>query len=196
MIDYKKYVQDVIARGDYILANIEQRIDKLWIEGKLTDSERETLLQSAADGAKDVLQVDVLGKIAQLERDVWELKHPVDQYEIWKAGKSTNKGEIVRYDVTGDGELDLCQYNGGRAYTSLSIGKIEGWNLLDRELNIVATITRDAEGGYVVTPIPEPEPPEPEPTEEEPSEEPTEPTEEQPTEPIKEPTETAGEPTE
>jgi hypothetical protein len=30
--------------------------------------------------------------------------------------------------------------------------------MLDRELNIVATITRDADGGYIVTPIPEPEP--------------------------------------
>jgi hypothetical protein len=63
----------------------------------------------------------------------------------------------VRYDVTGDGELDLCQYNGGRSYTSLSIGKIEGWNLLDRELNRTHTITRDADGGYVLTPIEQPE---------------------------------------
>jgi hypothetical protein len=68
--------------------------------------------------------------------------------------------------VTGDGEYDLCQYNGGRASTSLSIGKIEGWNMLDRELNIVATITRDADGGYIVEYITpdEDEEPEPEPT--------------------------------
>jgi hypothetical protein len=92
----------------------------------------------------------------------------VDQYPIWTAGYQTQQHEIVRFDVTGDGELDLCQYNGGRAYTSLSIGKIEGWNMLDRELNIVATITRDADGGYVVTPIPEPDegPDNPEPEQE------------------------------
>jgi hypothetical protein len=42
--------------------------------------------------------------------------------------------------------------------------------MLDRELNIVATITKDADGNFVITPIPEPEPepePTPEPTEEE-----------------------------
>jgi hypothetical protein len=91
---------------------------------------------------------------------------------IWENGYKTQQHEIVRYDVTGDGELDLCQYNGGRSYTALSIGKIEGWNMLSRELEIVATITRDADGGYIVTPIPEPEP-EPEPDEEPTPDEPT-----------------------
>lgn len=60
---------------------------------------------------------------------------------------------VAGTNVTGDGELDLCRYDGGRASTSLSIGKIEGWHLLDRELESVATITRDADGGYVITPI-------------------------------------------
>jgi hypothetical protein len=50
------------------------------------------------------------------------------------------------------------------------IGGIDGWQLLDRELNIVAVITRDADKNFIITPIepeptPEPEPePEPEPT--------------------------------
>lgn len=33
-------------------------------------------------------------------------------------------------------------------------GRTNGWNLLNRELENVATITRDADGGYVITPIP------------------------------------------
>ena len=37
--------------------------------------------------------------------------------------------------------------------TTLSIGKIEGWNMLDRELNPTHVITRDASGGYVLTPV-------------------------------------------
>ena len=170
MGEYRRYLEIAIRRGDYVLEDMERRIDRLYIEGKLTDDEREELLPLAADHAKDVFQTDVLAKIADLEHRVWELENPVDQYEIWTTGKQTLQHEIVRYDVTGDGELDLCQYNGGRSYTGLSIGKIEGWSLLDRELNIIGTITRDADGGYVNTPIPEPEPepsPEPEPTEEE-----------------------------
>ena len=166
MTDYKAYVESVILRGDFVLDEMEAKITRLWIEGRLTDDERNELIALAADHAKDVFQVDVLAKIADLETRVWELEHPVDQYVIWHSGYQTKQHEIVRFDVTGDGELDLCQYNGGRSYTALSIGKIEGWNMLDRELNITHTITRDADGGYVVTPIPEPEPePEPEPPE-------------------------------
>ena len=167
-MDYRAYLETVIGRGDYALADMENRINRLWIEGKLSNEDREALLRLAAENARETLQVDVYAKLAELERRIYELEWPVEQYVIWTAGYQTQKGEIVRYDVTGDGELDLCQYNGGRASTALSIGKIEGWNMLDRELNIVATITRDADGGYVVTPIPEPEPetePEPEVTE-------------------------------
>ena len=159
MIDYKSYVETVIQRGTFVLSEMEDKIGKLWIEGKLTDADRAELMQLAADNARDEYQIDVTEKLADLERRVWELEHPVEQYVIWTSGYQTKQHEIVRYDVTGDGELDLCQYNGGRSYTALSIGKIEGWNMLDRELNIVATITRDADGGYIVTPInPEPEP--------------------------------------
>ena len=162
MIDYKAYVESVILRGDFVLDEMEAKITRLWIEGRLTDDERNELIALAAENARDVFQVDILAKIAQIEQDIWELKHPVDIYVIWHSGYQTKQHEIVRFDVTGDGELDLCQYNGGRSYTSLSIGKIEGWNMLDRELSITHTITRDADGGYVVTPIPEPEPEPPE----------------------------------
>jgi len=173
MIDYESAVRTVIASGSYVLSDLEDRIDALWVEGKLTDDQRANLKRLAANGVRDEMQVDVIAKLASLESRVYDLEHPTDIYEIWKSGKVTAKGEIVRYDVTGDGEYDLCQYNGGRASTSLGIGKIEGWNMLDRELNIVATITRDADGGYVIEYITpdEDEEPEPEPT---PDDEPTE----------------------
>lgn len=178
MIDYKKYVKDVILRGDFVLDDMESKISRLWIEGRLTDDERNELITLAAEHAKDVFQTNVLERLAKAEHDIWELQHPITQYRIWAKGMDVLKHEIVRYDVTGDGEYDLCQYNGGRASTVSWIGGIEGWNMLDRELNITHVITRDADKNFVLTPI------EPEPTE--PTEKPTE-------EPIEEPT---GEPTE
>lgn len=155
-MDYKELIIKVIEQGNYVLADMEQRITRLWLEGKITESDRDELMPMAAEHAADRYQVDVLAELADLGRRVWELEHPVDQYVIWENGYKTQQHEIVRYDVTGDGEYDLCQYNGGRSYTALSIGKIEGWNMLDRELNITHVITRDADGGYVLTPI-EPE---------------------------------------
>lgn len=172
MVDYSQIIRNYISSGNYVLESVEGRINTLWVEGKLSDEERAELLSLAADHAKDVFQTDVLERLAKVEQDIYELKYPVDQFPIWQTGQTSIKGQVYRYDVTGDGELDLCQYNGGRASTSLSIGKIEGWNMLDRELNIVATITRDADGGYVVTPIPEPEPEEG-PENPEPEQEPT-----------------------
>lgn len=166
MFSYKDYVETVILRGDFLLETMEEKIDKLWVEGKLTNEEREELLQLAAENAKDVLQVNVMEKLADLERRVYNLEFPTDIYPVWQTGQISERGVVYRYDVTGDGELDLVRYDGGRASTSLSIGKIEGWHMLDRELNVVATITRDAEGGYVIeyiTPDEEPEStPEPE----------------------------------
>lgn len=152
-MDYKAYLIQVIQRGGYELTDMEQRIDKLWLDGKITEADRDELIPMAAQYAQDAYQVDVVAKLADLEKRVFDLEHPVDQYEIWTNGKTTQQHEIVRFDVTGDGEYDLCQYNGGRSYTSLSIGKIEGWQMLDRELKPTHDISRDSAGGYVLTPI-------------------------------------------
>ena len=163
MIDYAQAVKTVIEGGSYVLEQLEDRIDQLWVEGKLTDEQRAELKRLAAESAQDEFQINVAEKLAEFETRIYNLEHPVDQFPIWQKGQVSVKGQPYRFDVTGDGELDLVRYDGGRASTSLSIGKIEGWHMLDRELNPTHTITRDADGGYIVTPIPEPEPePEPE----------------------------------
>ena len=153
MLDYKALIQKVIDSGDYSLADIESRIDRLWIEGKLSDDDRMALKAAAASNADEAAQIDLAADIADLKRRVYDLEHPTDQYAIWVSGYQTQQHEVVRYDVTGDGEYDLCRYDGGRAWTGLGIGKIEGWHMVDRELNNTHTITRDADGGYVLTPI-------------------------------------------
>lgn len=150
MIDYESAVRTVIQTGDYVLADLEDRIDTLWVEGRIDADIRAELKQLAADNAREGI-ADLRAAVHSLEARVLKLEN--EQYAIWTTGYQTNQHEIVRYDVTGDGELDLCRYDGGRSYTGLSIGKIEGWHLLNRELENVATITRDADGGYVITPI-------------------------------------------
>ncbi len=153
MIDYYGAFKTTIGCGGYVLADIEDRIDRIWLEGKLTGEQRDELRTMAAEHASDADQMDVAALIADLQGRVYKLEHPTDIYPVWAPGYVTRQHEIVRYDVTGDGELDLCRYDGGRSETSLSIGKIEGWHMLDLELHDVATITRGADGGYVVTPI-------------------------------------------
>ena len=156
MIDFYNALKTTIQRGEYALEDMEDRVSRCWLDTRITAEQRDELLTLAAECAKDEWQVDVLGKLAELEARVYDLEHPTDIYPVWQQGQISERGVVYRYDVTGDGELDLCRYDGGRASTSLSIGKIEGWHLLDRELENIATITRDADGGYVITPI-EPE---------------------------------------
>ena len=153
MLNYYESLKTCISFGDYALEDMEQRIDRCWVEGRITTDQRDELRTLAAESARESAQVDVLAKLRELEERIFAIEHPTEQYVIWTAGYQTKQHEIVRYDVSGDGELDLCQYNGGREYTALSIGKIEGWNMLDRTLNPTHTITRDADGGYVLTPI-------------------------------------------
>ena len=156
MIDYIASLQAIIATGEYALGTLEDRIDRLWLEGKLTTEQRDELRQAAAEGAKDEYQTDIFARLADHEDRIYKLEHPTDIYPVWTPGRRSNKGEVLRFDVTGDGEYDLVRYDGGRQYTDLSIGKIEGWHMLDLELEPTHNITRDADGGYVLTPI-EPE---------------------------------------
>lgn len=153
MIDFYNALKTTIQRGEYALEDMEDRVNRCWIDTRITTEQRDELLTLAAECAKDEFQVDVLGKLADLDARVYDLEHPTDIYPVWQTGQISERGVVYRYDVTGDGELDLCRYDGGRASTSLSIGKIEGWHLLNRELENVATISRDADGGYVITPI-------------------------------------------
>ena len=152
-MDYYGILKSAIGFGGYVLADFEAKIDRCWIEGHLTTDQRTELRTLAAESAREADQLDVAAKLAELEHRVWELEHPTDAYAVWAPGYQTQQHEIVRYDVTGDGELDLCRYDGGRSYTGLSIGKIEGWVILDRELVPTHAITRDADGGYVLTPV-------------------------------------------
>lgn len=153
MIDFANALRTVIQRGEYLLDNMEDRVNKCWLETKITDEQRDELLALAAECARDEYQVDLLAMYADHDARIYALEHPTDIYPIWQQGQVTKKGEIVRYDVTGDGALDLCMFDGGNAQTALFIGKIQGWFLLDRELNKVATFLRNAEGTFDITPI-------------------------------------------
>lgn len=150
MIDYEQHLRTVIQTGDYALDDLCDRIDALWVEGRITNDVRAELKQLAAESARETM-ADLRAAIQSLEARVLKLED--EQYAIWTQGYTTTKGEIVRFDVTGDGEYDLCLYDGGRATTSIGPGRINGWYLLDRSLTRTHTITRDADGGIVLTPI-------------------------------------------
>ena len=160
MIDFYNALKTTIQRGEYILEQIEDRINKCWLETKITTDQRDELMDLAGEYAKAEYQIDLVALYTDHEQRIYALEHkddidPIEQYPIWYNGYVTPKGGIVRWDVTNDGEYDLCIYNGGRSETAGSVGRINGWYLLDSELNPTHEITRNSDGTYTLTPIEE-----------------------------------------
>ena len=135
----KEFLEGIIRTGNYVLAEMEERIEKLYALGKLTTEELEELLALAADNASDEKQIDVTSKLKELEDRIFALEHKEPDYAVWTPGYVTKQGETVKFDYDNDGVLDLLRYDGGRTETALRPGKIDGWHVVDAAGNILGT---------------------------------------------------------
>ena len=146
----------VISTGNFIVSEMEERIETVYAAGKITAEQRTELLIMADEYAKDSVQVDIVSMLADLEARVAKLE--AKGVVVWTTGHATSKGETVLYDVDKDGKLDYCRYDGGKASTVLSPGKISGWVVLDAEGGqIIATLEKDDEGKVIIVPVTTPE---------------------------------------
>lgn len=145
----KEFIEQVIAKGDYKLDELELKIKKLYVLGDLTESEMDELLALAADSVDNSAQVDMFAMIVDLQHRVEALE--TADFPVWKAGYVTKKGEIVKVDLDGDGTLDYAMYYGGRSETSLSVGKIDGWYKVTSAGVKTHSITRNSDGTYTLT---------------------------------------------
>ena len=135
----KQFIESIILTGNYVLAEMEERIEKMYLLDKLTAEEMTELLALAADHASDAQQIDVVAKLKELEDRIFALEHKEPDYAVWVPGYVTKQGETVKFDYDGDGILDLLRYDGGRTETALRPGKIDGWHVVDAEGNILGT---------------------------------------------------------
>ena len=134
---YKEIFKTYILEGNYNLDDLAYKLDKMFIEDKITEEERDELLLMATEGAKDDKQISLYEKIVDLEHRVVALE--TKDIPEWYAGYVTRKGETVKFDYNNDGVLDLLRYDGGRSETALRPGKIDGWHVVDSEGNILGT---------------------------------------------------------
>ena len=135
---YKEIFLTLIKSGNYNLDELSVKLDKMYIEGKITEADRDELLLMATDGARDEKQIDLYQKLVDLEHRVSALENK-DEYATWVAGYVTKKGETVKFDYDGDETLDLLRYDGGKSETALAPGKISGWHVVDKDGNILGT---------------------------------------------------------
>lgn len=148
----KDFIESIILTGNYILSEMEERIQKMYVLGKITEEEMVELLNLAADHADDSKQIDVASVLADLERRIEVLESA--GVVVWKPGMVTAKGQTVLYDIEKNGVLRYCRYDGGRDSTALSPGKIDGWVILSGAGGEVThRVEKDSEGNIILVPV-------------------------------------------
>ncbi len=151
-MNIKEMFETVINAGKFVLADMEQKITMAWIEGKLTAEDKVYLLNLADEKADDVIQIDIPTILADLEARIAVLESA--GVVVWKPGMSTAKGQTVLYDIIKEGILRYCRYDGGRASTALSPGKIDGWVILSGAGGeITHRVEKDSEGNIILVPV-------------------------------------------
>ena len=147
-----EFIKSLILAGNFRLDAMERTIERHYVRAELTDAERVELLNLAADHADDSKEIDVLAILADLEQRVARLESA--GVVVWTSGHITAKGETVLYDILKEGQLRYLRYDGGRASTALSPGKIDGWVVLSAAGGEVThKVEKDSEGKIILVPV-------------------------------------------
>jgi hypothetical protein len=102
-------VKNVLSQGGYDLKDILNKIEVLWVKGKLTDEEHEELITLARDGAKPENSLDVFAKLDEFEKRIRALKDNTDKpdaetYIEFENGKWYYNGDKILFE----GENYVC----------------------------------------------------------------------------------------
>ena len=147
----RDFIESIIKTGNFRLETMEDRIYKLFAMGKLEETDVPELLSMAAEYAKDEMQIDVAATLADLERRLEVLESA--GVRVWVSGMTVAKGQTVLYAILKpeDTTLRYCRYDGGRASTALSPGKIDGWVVLaSAGGEVTHRVEHDSETGKII----------------------------------------------
>lgn len=148
----REFLESVINTRNYKLSDMENRIKRLFATGDLSEQDMVELLDLAAEKADDGKQIDVSAVLGDLEARVAALESK--GVCVWVPGMTTMKGQTVLYDVIKEGRMRYCRYDGGRASTALSPGKINGWVVLSAAGGEVThTVEKDESGNIILVPV-------------------------------------------
>lgn len=150
----KEFLESIIKTGNYKLSDMEERIYKLFAMGKLEEADVPELLNMAAEYAKDEKQIDVVAILADIEKRLEVLESA--GVVVWVSGMVVAKGQTVLYPILKpeDTTLRYCRYDGGRASTALSPGKIDGWVVLaSAGGEVTHTVQKDETGKIILVPV-------------------------------------------
>ena len=150
----REFFESVIKTGRFVLSEMEERIDKAFVMGKISAEDTVELKELAAEYAKDEMQIDVAATLADLERRIEVLESA--GVVVWVNGMVVAKGQTVLYPILKpeDTTLRYCRYDGGRASTALSPGKIDGWVVLaSAGGEVTHRVEKDETGKIILVPV-------------------------------------------
>ena len=127
----------VIAGGDYVLADMVRKINTLWVEGQLTDKQREDLLVMAAEnanpegerpGTQEMLET-LAGRLEELEGRVAALEGAPEtpEYPAWKPWDGMSKDYPKGAVVSHKGELWKSVFEGQNVWEPGTAGTENLW---------------------------------------------------------------------
>lgn len=99
-------MKEHLSRGGYRLCEAQEKINKLWIMGSLTDEQRDELLDMARGNAAAGNEVDVMAKLAEFEVRIRALEQgkqdgqngeAVGEYPAYTPGKWYYAGDRVTH---------------------------------------------------------------------------------------------------
>lgn len=111
-------VKNVINGRNYELKDILNKIDALWVQGSLSDEERNELISLARTNAQAGNSVDLLTKVEELDRRVKTLEDILSDKESTEGGEEPEEPTEVTYP----------QYEAGKWYYAGDIVSFEGAN--------------------------------------------------------------------
>lgn len=100
-------IKTVIDTNNFELTSILNKIDKVWFEGKLTDEERNSLVEQAQRKANPQNSIDVYKKLEEMDKRILELEKlknnsgeiiPEETYPLYEAGKWYYAGDKVTFE--------------------------------------------------------------------------------------------------
>jgi hypothetical protein len=150
------FIKSILETGNYNLEQMTERIENMYVMGKITAEDMAELLDLAAEKADDAKQIDITAVLANIEERLSVLESA--GVRVWVSGMSVAKGQTVLYDILKEGQMRYLRYDGGRASTSLSPGKIEGWVVLaSAGGEVTHTVQKDENGAIILVPVAQPE---------------------------------------
>lgn len=97
-------IKRVIESGSYKLSNVLQKIASAWVDGELTDDQKQELRQLAQEYASVASEVDIMERLLDLEKRVRELETgqpteaPPEEYPPFIDGKWYYAGDTCSED--------------------------------------------------------------------------------------------------